>query len=75
MAASEQNKKQSSLNENKLALLKEMQKDLRLIEVPIHIECFDNSNLQGSNAVSAMVVFKNGSPCKNEYRHYNRMCE
>lgn len=71
MIASEKNKKQKSLNENMVAFLKEMQKDLRLIEIPTHIECFDNSNLQGSDAVSAMVVFKNGKPCKREYRHYN----
>ena len=71
MNASEQNKKKTNTNENTIAFLKEMQKDLRLMEMPIHIECFDNSNLQGTNAVSAMVVFKNGKPCRKEYRHYN----
>ncbi|MGD9555889.1 MAG: excinuclease ABC subunit C, partial [Mangrovibacterium sp.] len=48
-----------------------MKKDLRLKEVPVHIECFDNSNLQGTNPVAACVVFKNGKPAKSEYRHFN----
>jgi len=48
-----------------------MQRDLRLPEPPVHIECFDNSNLQGSNPVAAMVVFRNGKPVKSEYRHFN----
>jgi excinuclease ABC subunit C len=48
-----------------------MMKDLRMQEAPVHIECFDNSNFQGDNAVSAMVCFKNGKPDKNEYRHFN----
>lgn len=52
-------------------LLEQMQKDLRTTEKPAHIECFDNSNLQGTNPVSAMVVFKNGKPSKRDYRHYN----
>lgn len=45
--------------------------ELRLDLVPEHIECFDNSNIQGTNPVSACVVFRNGRPCKSEYRHYN----
>ena len=45
-----------------------MQKELRLTEAPVHAECFDNSNLQGTNAVSACVVFKNGKPSKRDYR-------
>jgi excinuclease ABC subunit C len=45
--------------------------DLRLNKVPDHIECFDNSNIQGKNPVSACVVFRNGKPCRAEYRHYN----
>jgi excinuclease ABC subunit C len=53
------------------SVLKEMQKDFRLAEVPFHIECFDNSNFQGDFAVSAMVVFKNGKPSKKDYRHFN----
>jgi len=52
-------------------ILGTMMKDLRMKEQPVHIECFDNSNFQGDNAVSAMVCFINGRPDKNEYRHYN----
>lgn len=52
-------------------LLSVMQKDLRLNQLPRHIECFDNSNIQGTNPVSACVVFKNGKPSKNDYRHFN----
>lgn len=52
-------------------LLLKMQKDLRLNTLPRHIECFDNSNIQGSFPVSAIVVFKNGKPDKKEYRHFN----
>lgn len=48
-----------------------MKKDLQIDDLPIHIECFDNSNLQGNQPVSAMVVFKNGRPAKKEYRHYH----
>ena len=53
------------------SVLKELQKDFRLVDVPFHIECFDNSNFQGDFAVSAMVVFKNGKPSKKDYRHFN----
>lgn len=52
-------------------IMGQMQKDLRLSEEPRHIECFDNSNIQGSNPVAACVVFKNGKPSKKDYRHYN----
>ena len=52
-------------------IMAQMQKDLRLSEEPRYIECFDNSNIQGSNPVAACVVFKNGKPAKKEYRHYN----
>ncbi|MDG1263615.1 MAG: excinuclease ABC subunit UvrC [Flavobacteriaceae bacterium] len=52
-------------------LMSQMKHDLRLFSEPRHIECFDNSNLQGSNPVAACVVFKNGKPTKKEYRHYN----
>ena len=45
--------------------------NLRLPEKPLHIECFDNSNIQGTNPVAACVVFRNGAPSKEEYRHYN----
>lgn len=52
-------------------IMEQMRKDLRMAEKPIHIECFDNSNIQGAYPVSAMVVFKNGKPAKSEYRHFN----
>ena len=52
-------------------LLATIKKDLQLTENPVHIECFDNSNLQGSQPVAACVVFKNGKPNTKEYRHYN----
>ena len=52
-------------------ILKSVQKDFRLKELPRHIECFDNSNMQGSEPVAACVVFKNGKPSKKDYRHYN----
>lgn len=52
-------------------ILKEMQKDLNLKDLPSHIECFDNSNIQGTNPVSACVVFKMGKPSKKDYRHFN----
>lgn len=48
-----------------------MKVDLRLSDEPRHIECFDNSNIQGTNPVAACVVFKNGKPNKKEYRHFN----
>jgi len=51
--------------------LEQVQKDLRIKKLPIHIECFDNSNIQGTNPVAACVVYKNGIPLKREYRHYN----
>lgn len=52
-------------------ILLQMQKDLRLSELPRHIECFDNSNFQGKYPVSAMVVFKDAKASKKDYRHYN----
>lgn len=52
-------------------MLKELQTMLRLDKLPMRIECFDNSNIQGSDAVAACVVFTNGKPDKNEYRKYN----
>lgn len=52
-------------------ILKELQDKLRLNQLPIHIECFDNSNIQGTNPVSACVVFKNGKPSKKNYRHFH----
>jgi excinuclease ABC subunit C len=52
-------------------ILGTMMKDLRMKEMPVLIECFDNSNFQGENAVSAMVCFRNARPDKKEYRHFN----
>ena len=52
-------------------IISQMKSDLRLKVNPIHIECFDNSNLQGSNPVAACVVFDNCKPSKKDYRHYN----
>lgn len=52
-------------------LMDQMQRDLRLPQAPRHIECFDNSNMQGSNPVAACVVFRDGKPSKKEYRHFN----
>jgi len=52
-------------------ILEQLKADLRLNELPRHIECFDNSNTQGTDAVSACVVFKDGKPSKKDYRHFN----
>jgi excinuclease ABC subunit C len=52
-------------------IMAQMQKDLRLSTEPRHIECFDNSNIQGTNPVAACVVFKEGKPSKKDYRHFN----
>jgi len=57
--------------EHNKRLMEQMQSDLYLKAKPLHIECFDNSNIQGSNPVAACVVFKNGKPSKKEYRHFN----
>lgn len=56
---------------SKERILNRLQEDLRLSKMPVHIECFDNSNIQGSDPVAACVVFKNGKPAKSDYRHYN----
>lgn len=61
----------SAKNPDKLKLLEKLQHDLQLPELPVHIECFDNSNFQGSYPVSAMVCFKNAEPNKKDYRHFN----
>ncbi|MDA0973890.1 MAG: excinuclease ABC subunit UvrC [Bacteroidetes bacterium] len=52
-------------------VLNQVKEDLRLNELPVHIECFDNSNIQGTHPVAACVVFKNGKPSKKDYRHFN----
>ena len=66
-------KKQVLVSEkkNNNRILETLKKDFKLNALPVHMECFDNSNLQGTNAVSACVVFKNGIPSKKEYRHFN----
>jgi len=51
--------------------MSQMKNDLKLPNEPFHIECFDNSNIQGYNPVAACIVFRNGKPSKKEYRHYN----
>ena len=70
-----QRKKQRISHQNKQTpaerILKTLQADLSMDEVPFHIECFDNSNIQGTNPASACVVFKNAKPSKKDYRHYN----
>lgn len=52
-------------------ILENLRRDLGMEELPRHIECFDNSNIQGTNPVSSCVVFKDGSPSKRDYRHFN----
>ena len=56
---------------SKTRVLETLKSDLKLTSLPVHIECFDNSNFQGTNAVAACVVFKNGVPSKKDYRHFN----
>ena len=69
----ERNKKISSSKaaSRTTRILETVKKDLRLKQIPAHIECFDNSNLQGKNPVAACVVFRNGKPSKKDYRHYH----
>ncbi|MEL6926236.1 MAG: excinuclease ABC subunit UvrC, partial [Bacteroidota bacterium] len=52
-------------------ILRTLQEDLQMDTLPYHIECFDNSNIQGTNPVASCVVFKNAKPSKRDYRHYN----
>ncbi|MBL0130339.1 MAG: excinuclease ABC subunit C [Chitinophagaceae bacterium] len=61
----------NSTKPDKRMMLERLQLDLQLKELPVHIECFDNSNFQGSYPVSAMVCFRNGEPSKKDYRHFN----
>lgn len=61
-------KKSTQPNE---AILSNLQNDLKLTNLPVHIECFDNSNIQGTNPVASMVCFKNGKPSKSNYRKFN----
>ena len=70
-----QHLKQEALKEGKQnsvqRIMLTMKKDLRMKALPVHIECFDNSNFQGSFPVASMVCFRNGKPAKRDYRHYN----
>lgn len=69
----EKRKQESIKNPEKATerILEQIKKDFRLKDLPVHIECFDNSNIQGTNPVSACVVFKNAKPSKKDYRHFN----
>ncbi len=69
----EKRKQESIKNPEKATerILEQIKKDFRLKELPVHIECFDNSNIQGTNPVSACVVFRNAKPSKKDYRHFN----
>ncbi|CAN5679152.1 hypothetical protein BH10BAC3_BH10BAC3_02700 [soil metagenome] len=62
---------ETKTEDQRLDLLESLQTSLKLPELPVHIECFDNSNFQGSFPVSAMVCFKDGLPFKQEYRKFN----
>lgn len=62
---------QQATADEHIAVLKQMRDDLQLPMVPMHIECFDNSNFQGSYPVAAMVCFKKGVPSKQDYRHFH----
>lgn len=62
---------QQRSQDRKEQLLRQMQIDLNTRELPVHIECFDNSNLQGSFPVASCVVFRNGEPSKKDYRHFH----
>ena len=64
-------KEKKQVQSTSVKIMEIAQKDLRLLGLPDHIECFDNSNLQGSNPVGSMVCFKNAKPSKKDYRHFN----
>ena len=51
--------------------LEKLKNDLHMSDLPVHIECFDNSNIMGTNPVAACVVFRNARPSKKDYRHFN----
>lgn len=65
------NEELTNYDEYRDRVLTTLMKDLEMSATPYHIECFDNSNLQGTNPVSSCVVFIDGKPCKKEYRHFN----
>ncbi|MFI5170858.1 MAG: excinuclease ABC subunit UvrC [Chitinophagales bacterium] len=62
--------KRDAKNKN-IRILESIKHDFKLTQLPYHIECFDNSNIQGTNPVASMVVFKNAKPSKKDYRHFN----
>lgn len=64
-------KLEDKTNDEKQRVLEQLQQDLHLQDLPLHIECFDNSNFHGSYPVAAMVCFMNGEPSKKDYRHFN----
>ena len=72
-AKSDKIKKESILDPERWSnrIVEQMQKDLQLTKPPYHMECFDNSNIQGNYPVASCVVFKNGKPSKKEYKHFN----
>lgn len=61
----------TSPEEHSMRIMENLKKDLSMDKLPYHIECFDNSNIQGTNPVASCVVFKNGVPSKRDYRHFN----
>ena len=65
------NKEATDPNQRAIKLLEQVKNDLQLRNLPIHIECFDNSNLQGTNPVSSCVVFRYGKPSKKDYRRFS----
>jgi len=69
----ERNKQKANVSPTRHSdrILERLQKDLRMKELPSHIECFDNSNIQGTNPVAACVIFKDAKPSKRDYRHFN----
>lgn len=66
-----ESQQEKSRDTHELRIMETLKKDLKLTELPRHIECFDNSNFQGDNPVAAMVCFKNAKPSKKDYRHFH----
>ncbi|MDQ3291565.1 MAG: excinuclease ABC subunit UvrC [Bacteroidota bacterium] len=62
---------EKSKDTNEVRIMETLKKDLRLVELPKHIECFDNSNIQGTTPVASMVCFRNAKPSKKDYRHFH----
>lgn len=63
-------KERTNPDEYRQSVMEELRKALGMKELPVHMECFDNSNIQGTNPVAACVVFRNGEPCKSDYRKF-----